>query len=122
MAEFGIRFTILAPHQAKRIRSLEDSSWQTIEGGNLDTTRPYIQRLSSGRTIILLFYDGPTARAVAFEKLLEDGESFASRLIQNFHEERPGPQLVHIATDGESYGHHHRFGDMALAHGAVSMG
>lgn len=116
MAEFGIRFTILAPHQAKQIRPLEDSAWQNVEGGNLVTTRPYIQRLPSGRTIVLFFYDGLTARAVAFEKLLADGASFASRLIQNFHEECPGPQLVHIATDGESYGHHHRFGDMALAY------
>lgn len=115
MAELGIRFTILAPHQAKQFRRLGDASWQKVDVGNLDTTRSYIQRLPSGRTIVLFFYDGATARAVAFEKLLEDGASFANRMIQNFHENRSDPQLVHIATDGESYGHHHRFGDMALA-------
>ena len=116
MAGFGIRFTILAPHQAKQFRALEDPVWRNIERSNLDTTRPYIQHLPSGRTIILFFYDGPTARAVAFEKLLSNGGAFANRLIQNFHEEPHVPQLVHIATDGESYGHHHRFGDMALAY------
>jgi alpha-amylase/alpha-mannosidase (GH57 family) len=110
MAELGIKFTILAPHQAKRFRPVEDTVWRNIEGGTMDTTRPYIQHLPSGRTIVIFFYDGPTARAVAFEKLLVDGASFANRLIQNFHEDRTGPQLVHIATDGESYGHHHRFG------------
>jgi alpha-amylase/alpha-mannosidase (GH57 family) len=115
MAEFGLRFTILAPHQAKQIRRFEDASWQNVKGGNLDTTRPYLQHLPSGCSISIFFYDGATARAVAFEKLLSDGASFANRLIQNFHEDRTGPQLVHIATDGESYGHHHRFGDMALA-------
>ena len=116
MAEFGIRFTILAPHQAKQIRALDDPAWQTVERVNLDTTRSYLQHLPSGRTIVLFFYDGPTARAVAFEKLLSDGGAFANRLIQNFHGEPHIPQLVHIATDGESYGHHHRFGDMALAY------
>ncbi|MGD8388315.1 MAG: DUF3536 domain-containing protein, partial [Desulfobacteraceae bacterium] len=33
-----------------------------------------------------------------------------------FAENGESAQLVHIATDGESYGHHHRFGDMALAY------
>jgi alpha-amylase/alpha-mannosidase (GH57 family) len=116
MAGFGIRFTILAPHQAKQFKVLDEPTWHNLERGNLDTTRPYIQHLPSGRTIVLFFYDGPTARAVAFEKLLANGGAFANRLIQNFHGDSHVPQLVHIATDGESYGHHHRFGDMALAY------
>jgi hypothetical protein len=73
-------------------------------------------RLPSGRKITLFFYDGPLSRAVAFEGLLGNGETFARRLLDGFSPERAGDQLVHIATDGESYGHHHRFGDMALAY------
>ena len=73
--------------------------------------------MPSGRKIALFFYDGPVSRAVAFEGLLSRGENLANRLLGVFSDESPDwPQLAHIATDGESYGHHHRFGDMALAY------
>ena len=65
-----------------------------------------------------VFYDGPVSQGIAFEGLLNDGEAFAHRLIDqlNPEEENPEPQLMHIATDGESYGHHHRYGEMGLAY------
>ena len=116
VAELGIRFTILAPHQASRVRSIGSRSWQSVTSGAIDPTRAYEQRLPSGRTLAIFFYDGPISRAVAFEGLLSSGENFAKRLTGAFSDERDWPQLVHIATDGESYGHHHRFGDMALAY------
>lgn len=53
---------------------------------------------------------------MAFEGLLNNGVRFAERLASGFSEERTWPQLVHIATDGETYGHHHPHGDMALAY------
>jgi alpha-amylase/alpha-mannosidase (GH57 family) len=116
MAELGIRFTILAPHQAARIRRIGGRTWRDISGARIDPTQAYEQRLASGRKIALFFYDGPVSRAVAFEGLLSRGEQFANRLVNVFSDERDWPELVHIATDGESYGHHHRFGDMALAY------
>jgi alpha-amylase/alpha-mannosidase (GH57 family) len=116
MAELGIQFTILAPHQASRVREIGGRSWRDVNGGRIDPTRPYMLRLPSGRQISLFFYDNPISRAVAFEGLLSSGEQFAGRLTDSFSEERPWPQLVHIATDGETYGHHHRHGDMALAY------
>ena len=64
----------------------------------------------------MFFYDGPISQAVAFEGLLSDGKRFADRLMSGFSDARQGPQLVHIATDGESYGHHHHFGEMALSY------
>jgi alpha-amylase/alpha-mannosidase (GH57 family) len=116
LAELGIRFTILAPHQAGRVRRIGETAWYDFSGGRIDPTRPYQQRLPSGRRIALFFYDGPVSRAVAFEGLLSRGENFANRLLGVFSDERKRAQLSHIATDGESYGHHHRFGDMALAY------
>ena len=116
LAEQGIRFTILAPHQAGRVRRIGVSRWHDVSGGRIDPTRAYEQRLPSGRKIALFFYDGPVSRAVAFEGLLSRGEDLANRLLGVFSDKRDWPQLVHIATDGESYGHHHRFGDMALAY------
>jgi alpha-amylase/alpha-mannosidase (GH57 family) len=116
LAEEEIRFTILAPHQASRMRRVGARLWQDVTGAKIDPTRPYSQQLPSGKSIALFFYDGPIARAVAFEGLLTRGDHFADRLVGAFSDQRSWPQLVHIATDGESYGHHHRFGDMALAY------
>ncbi|MBI2999810.1 MAG: DUF3536 domain-containing protein [Deltaproteobacteria bacterium] len=116
LAELGIRFTILAPHQANRVRRLGGRTWRDVSGGRIDPTMVYEQRLPSGRRIALFFHDGPISRAVAFEGLLSRGEHFASRLLGAFRDERGWDQLVHIATDGETYGHHHRYGEMALSY------
>ena len=116
LAEYGIKFTILAPHQAGRVRRIGESKWHDFSGSRIDPKRTYEQRLPSGRRIALFFYDGPVSRAVAFEALLSRGENLANRLLGVFSEDRRRSQLAHIATDGESYGHHHRFGDMALAY------
>ena len=115
LAEQGIRFTVLAPHQARRVRHQGASAWTDVSGGRVDTRRAYEVPLPSGRSIAVFFYDGPTSRAVAFERLLDDGNVFARRLAAGFDARRE-VQLVHIATDGETYGHHHRFGEMALAY------
>lgn len=116
LAELGIRFTILAPHQAKRIKRLEGSDWIEVDRHGIDTTMPYVCRLPSGKDINIFFYNGQIAQEVAFGGLLKNGEAFARRLLSAFKEGKEGPQIVHIATDGETYGHHHRYGDMALAY------
>src|ERR1035437_7958027 len=121
MAQHGIKFTLLAPHQCKRIRphkfdgGKNDAEWTNTPDASVDTTRPYLVRFDSGASIAVFFYNGPASRAIAFEGLLNSGENFAARLKSGF-KESPAPQLVHVATDGESYGHHHRHGEMALAY------
>ncbi|MGO9211294.1 MAG: DUF3536 domain-containing protein [Terriglobales bacterium] len=116
LSSLGIKFTILAPHQAKRMRHRPWDNWVHLDGAGIDPTRAYRCNLPSGRSLALFFYDGPISRAVAFEKLLLNGESFAHRLLGGFNDSRPWAQLMHIATDGETYGHHHSHGDMALAY------
>ncbi|MGH9357560.1 MAG: DUF3536 domain-containing protein, partial [Terriglobia bacterium] len=117
LAALGIKFTILSPQQARRVRKIGGHSWKDVTGGRIDPTMVYLLRLPSGKKINLFFYDGPIAKAVAFEGLLDNGEEFAQRLLGAFSEEtRPWPELVHIATDGETYGHHHRYGEMALSY------
>ena len=115
LAENGITFTILAPRQAKRVRLLRKLEWQEVSEGKIDPSRAYVATLPSKKKINLFFYDGPISQGVAFEGLLNDGRRFAERLLSGLSETRKGPQLVHIATDGESYGHHHHFGEMALS-------
>jgi alpha-amylase/alpha-mannosidase (GH57 family) len=121
LAELGIKFTILSPFQASRVRPLDGQDWQDVNGGQLDPSEPYQVRLPSGRSMVVFFYDAPIAKAVAFEQLLKNGERFARRLMEAFDENRGHDQLVHIATDGESYGHHFAHGDMALAYALHSI-
>jgi alpha-amylase/alpha-mannosidase (GH57 family) len=143
MAAEGIKFTILAPHQCARIRNLpqpqagtpdallptesaeasnspSDNHWTETPSGTVDTTRPYRISLDQGRSIAVFFYDGPASRAVAFEGLLNSGEAFGSRLLSGFRPQSSDSvgkaELSHIATDGESYGHHHKYGEMALSY------
>lgn len=115
LAENGILFTVLAQHQAARIRPLQGGEWIDVQAAGIDPTRPYLCRLPSGREISLFFYDGPISQDIAFGGLLNSGEHLAGRLNSGFSQKRDWPQLVHVATDGETYGHHHRMGDMALA-------
>ena len=119
-----------AKHAAKEGAALEAASapdgasvpdpaaelvWKETPNASVDTTRPYIVHLSEGRSIAVFFYDGPRSRAIAFEGLLNNGEVFARRLLDGFSEKSDHAQIVHVATDGESYGHHHKYGEMALA-------
>jgi alpha-amylase/alpha-mannosidase (GH57 family) len=92
--------------------------WTETPTANVDPTHPYLIHLDEGRTIAVFFYDGPGSRAIAFEGLLNSGEDFARRLLEGLHEDKPAttPQLAHVATDGESYGHHHKHGEMALSY------
>ncbi len=112
----GIKFTILSPYQAGKLRNDPKSPWINLHGQGIDSKRPYLCRLPSGRSIGIFFYDGVVARAVAFDKLLFDGANLARRLASRFDHQGDSFQLVHIATDGETYGHHHAHGDMALAY------
>ena len=118
MAGEGVLFTVLAPRQAARVRPLSGGEWNDVGGGRIDPRRPYLCRLPSGRTIALFFYDPGISHDIAFGGLLRDGEGFARRLVAASGPASPDgrPGLVHVATDGETYGHHHRFGEMALAY------
>jgi alpha-amylase/alpha-mannosidase (GH57 family) len=116
LAQFGIQFTILSPFQASRVRGLGDAQWQDVNSGKVDPSRAYRVQLPSGRSIAVFFYDAPVAQAVAFERLLTDGGRLAERLFGACNDNRTWDQLAHVATDGESYGHHFRYGDMALAY------
>jgi alpha-amylase/alpha-mannosidase (GH57 family) len=122
LAQQGIKYTVLSPYQAWRVRSIGARNWRDTSGGRIDPSVAYRVRLRYGRWINVFFYDGPISRGVAFEGLLASGEKFAERLLGVFSEERETPQLVHIATDGETYGHHHSYGDMALAYALEYIG
>jgi alpha-amylase/alpha-mannosidase (GH57 family) len=115
LAGHGILFTVLSPYQAKRVRQ-KRHTWEDATGGKIDPRVAYKVRLPSRQRIAVFFYDGPVSRAVAFERLLDRGEYLAERLLGTLSDTGGRPQLAHIATDGETYGHHHRYGEMALSY------
>ncbi len=114
LAEAGVKFTVLAPHQAGRVRALDAEAWEDV-GGGIDPSRAYRWRGPRGLSLAVFFYDGHISKAIAFERLLERAENLVGWLNAAFNDARTWPQLVHCATDGETYGHHSRFGEMALA-------
>ena len=119
----GLRYVILSPHQAEKTRPLDCEKWTSVEAGQFETRRPYawFDRTASGETIknrslTLFFYNGQLSKAVAFEGALKNSEDFASRLAGDFAPGAEHDQLLSIAIDGETFGHHHKFSDMTLAH------
>ena len=114
LAAHGMKYVILSPGQCARVREIGSSNWTDVSGARVDPKRAYQCNLPSGKKIALFFYDGPISQGIAFSDTLKSGERFARRLMGAY---RGGDetQLMHIATDGETYGHHQKFADMALA-------
>ena len=110
----GFRFVILAPHQAARVRRIDEKEWRAVDEKSVDTSVVYRYSHSdgSGRSMAVFLYHGPTSRAIAFENLLTSSRE----LVDRFAESAGGSELLNIATDGETYGHHFKFGDICLAH------
>jgi alpha-amylase/alpha-mannosidase (GH57 family) len=116
LIDHELRFVILAPQQAARIRDSRQASasWQEISKNSIDPSIPYLRyhRNVSGKSLAVFFYDADIAHAIAFEQALSLSAALAERIAG-----RPGAgEMVNVATDGESYGHHHKFGDLGLAH------
>ncbi len=111
LAQAGVKFTILAPRQAREVASLDTDDWTAANEGTLDIREPYLVELPEGRSIAVYFYNGPLSQAVAFEGVLNHGDRFWGWLSG-----LAGTGLLALATDGETYGHHFKFGEMALAH------
>lgn len=116
LAQGGIKFTILAPHQAKAVRKIGEKEWQSTDKDKIDLKMPYLCRLPSKKSLVIFFYNHDISNEISFGNLLKNGENLTKRLLSGFRKEEGRPHLVHIATDGENYGHHHSFGNMALAY------
>ncbi len=116
LARHGIKFTILAPRQARRVRRIGDGDWHDVSGEKLDTRRAYLCQLPSGASITLFFYDGMISQDLAFGGLVYNGENIARRLLAVFNDNESEAFLANIATDGETYGHHHRHADRSLSY------
>ncbi len=127
LAALGLRYVILSPWQARRVRPLSGGPWREVSDGSIDTTQAYrcfVGPASSGASrlyIDVFFYDGQTAADLSFGELLADSNRLLDRLGAKLRPERPGPQLLSVATDGETFGHHKKFGEMGLAYALSTL-
>ena len=115
LIDAGVEFTILAPWQAANWRE-EGGDWVDARSNPVDVRYPHLYRHpdGSGRSMTLFFYDAEIARAIAFERGISSAEHFAGMFAERISS---NGTLVHAATDGETYGHHHKFGELGLAYG-----
>jgi len=136
LIDSDLRYVILAPHQAARYRTAcgskrvddevstgsgsdrvdpaPDETWLHANEGALDTSvvYRYVHHDSPNKSIAVFFYEGPTSRSIAFENILRSSRDFVDSLVQS----ASGKRMINVATDGETYGHHFKFGDLCLAH------
>ena len=128
LTEQGIKFTILSPHQVEAVKIHPSPSsphfggrigvgdWHNVSTGNINPRVPYKLFMGPEKWLNLFFYDGTISSDVAFGGLAFEARHFADRLE---HAVTKGdihhPELIHIATDGETFGHHKAFGERALA-------
>jgi len=118
LIEERLKYVILAPGQAERYRPLNTTEWRSTADGGIDVSRAYryFHRDGSGRSIAIFFYDGQLARSIAFEKALVSSAALVKMFQDAARGIGRGGELVNIAVDGETFGHHFKFGDLCLAH------
>ncbi|HIK43460.1 MAG TPA: DUF3536 domain-containing protein [Leptolyngbyaceae cyanobacterium M65_K2018_010] len=128
LVEEGIKFTVLAPSQVQRCRPLvsqngQREAWHEVGGGQIDPTRPYRCFLKHpdgtpdpSRSIDLFFYDGPISRDMGFSDVLSASAHLAGRIGQAIHGDHRPFQLISVATDGETFGHHRGGAEKTLAY------
>lgn len=120
LADEGVSFTVLSPHQAASVRD-GGGDWVDVYGGRIDTRRPYRVELPDDKSISIFFYDGSLSKEIAFDGLLHDGRILAKRLTEALAGPSEIPRIANVATDGETYGHHHPHGQMALARAIIDL-
>lgn len=117
LASLGIKYTILSPHQAAQIRKFDNDQWQDVTHEKINPKMPYLYKLPSGKSIAIFFFDGPLSQSIAFDQTQHIGNHLENILPSIYSSSNDIPaELVNIATDGETFGHHHPFGDMGLAY------
>ncbi|MDY0092496.1 MAG: DUF3536 domain-containing protein [Candidatus Vecturithrix sp.] len=128
LIEQGMKYVILSPTQAQRVREIGKPEWKDVSNTGIDTTQPYRVFLrkeqetfgldeepAALKYLDVFFYDGGLSTAISFQHLLRDANTFAHKLYESASKSSASQVLVHVATDGEIYGHHEAYGDMCLS-------
>ncbi len=110
LADQGIEFTVLMANQARRVRA-PGGAWVPVDEASLDTSRAYRVTLDDGASITVVFGQPDLSRRVAFGGLIADGVHLADVMADAA---RASDGMVLVVADGETYGHHHHFGDLGM--------
>lgn len=111
LVDQGITYTVLMPTQALRVRGPQ-GEWELVTADTLDTSRLYRVELGEGRSITVMFGHHELSQSAAFGTLIDDGTHLADVMAEATNH---GDHGVLLVADGETYGHHHRFGDLGVA-------
>ncbi|OQY34567.1 MAG: hypothetical protein B6241_04665 [Spirochaetaceae bacterium 4572_59] len=111
LVKAGIKYTVLSPWQADLITK---NGSDTIKAENRKELwqHPWIIPCPSGDLTVFFYHPGLSSD-ISFQHLLRDANLFYSRVNQELDD--PGTTLLSIATDGEIYGHHEKWGNMGLS-------
>lgn len=118
----NIRFIILSPSQAQRCRPLPSVKnffpqvWREVGGSQINPTRPYRCFVNESDFIDIFFYDGPISTDMGFHDVLSTSQNFTERLKQAIQGDHRPSQLINVATDGETFGHHKPGTEKTLAY------
>jgi alpha-amylase/alpha-mannosidase (GH57 family) len=119
----GIRFIVLAPSQAQRTRPIpsdaQSTDWIEVGGAQIDPNRPYrcfLPGTKGEKYIDIFFYDGPISRDMGFGEVLNSTHHLAGRLSIAISGDRRPAQILSVATDGETFGHHKHGKERCLAY------
>ena len=118
LIEEDIKFTILDPSQAYKIRKINGGEWKDISGGGIDTKKAYryFSKKSSGKYINIFFYDGLFSKNIAFDDYITHADRMMERIMTINLDNSYKDQLISAAVDGETFGHHKRFTERTIAY------
>ncbi len=113
-----VKFIILDPSQALAFRKFGDLQWIDVSSGNINTKNPYraFSKLNPHKYIDIFFYDGPLSKNIAFDDIIFNAEKLIGRIESLFTYNKGKPELINIAVDGETFGHHKHFTERTIAY------
>ena len=122
LIDHGLKFVVLAPTQAEKIRPFGKDKWTDVSSNSIDPRKPYRHYMygedgskNDKRFIDIFFYDGGLARSFAFSNITASAQTCADAIMKAFGSPDFSPVLMNVALDGETFGHHHQYSDMCLA-------
>lgn len=114
----GIKYIILDSSQASKIKKIGDNDWVDVKFNKIDPKQPYrcFSEINKEKFIDVFFYDGPISKSVAFDDVLKSSQNLMLKIFNAADPDSQKDQLISVATDGETFGHHKRFAERTLAY------